>query len=252
MPCCGSCGWNVERARRQLFAEIRQRTVIAALMAVYAWAVTGMRQSIPVIGIWALVVMGLPIITRLRRLPPSRPVSPLQPLGGITDFHAVTLEIMTPRPNIILEGLIVVISAITVLFLPRELDPARRTLPIVRHELLFVILTTAFATYLLVNHSVSFLRLVRSIWLERHLAKRAMTAEGRIIGRSDSRRIRYEFLDCASRLVRGAGCDYTGKLYEDMPLSVIYDPDDPLLNMPVAGLQFHRQHGASEYQSVAG
>jgi hypothetical protein len=246
-PYCDRCGWNVGRARKQLFVQIGQNVTIAALFALFAWTVTGMNWSIPFIGGWVLIVMGSPIITRLRRLPPSGPTPLLKPLAGIADFRTVTLGIVKPRLNIILEGLIVVGSAIAIVFLPRELNPARRTLPKLPHELLFVILTTTFLTYQLGIHALLFVRLVRSIRLERYLANRAMMAEGRIID-GNSGRIQYEFLDHASRLVHGAGRDYTMGLYEDMPLSVLYDPDDPSLNMPVAGLQFHRPHEANEYQ----
>ena len=250
-PYCDSCGWNVIRARRQLLAEIRQNVMTAALVAVYAWAVTGMKWSIALIGGSMLIVMGFPIIKQLRRLPPSRPAPPQPaPLAGIVDFRDVALDTIRPRLNIILEALIVLVSVVAILFLPRELNPAQRRLPKVPHELLFVVLTIVFAVYQLGSHGVLFFRLVRSIWLERHLAKRAMTAKGRII-ESNSGGIRYEFLDYSSRLVRGAGRDYTMGLYEDMPLSLLYDPDDPSLNMPVAALQFHRQRGASEYQPVA-
>jgi hypothetical protein len=34
-------------------------------------------------------------------------------------------------------------------------------------------------------------------------------------------------------------------LYEDMPLTVLYDPDDPTTNMPIVGLQFHRRTRSS-------
>lgn len=191
----------------------------------------------PLIAGWMLIVMGAPIVTNLRRLPASRPAA------GVADVGAVTLDVVRPRLNIIFGALIAGASAISILFLPRELDPARRRLPAVRHELLLVILTTVFAACLIGVHGVLFFRLVRSTWLERHLTKRAMTGKGRII-ESNSGTIRYEFLDYASRLLRGAGRDYTMGLYEDRPLSLLYDPDDPSLNMPVVGLQFHRQRGA--------
>jgi hypothetical protein len=102
-----------------------------------------------------------------------------------------------------------------------------------------VVFTTVFAAYQLGIHGILFFRLVRSIWSERHLAKRAMTGKGRII-QSSSGTIKYEFLDYTSLLRHGAGRDYTMGLYEDMPVSVLYDPDDPSLNMPVVELQFHR------------
>jgi hypothetical protein len=191
------------------------------------------------VGGWMLIVMGVPILMHLRRLPPSRPAPSLQPLAGIADLGTVKLDTVTPRLNIILEALIVVASAIAILFLPRELDPARRRLPLVRHELLFVVFTTAFAAYQFGIHGILFFRLVRSLWLERHLAKRAMTGKGRII-QSSSGTINYEFLDYTSLLRHGAGRDYTMGLYEDMLVSVLYGPDDPSLNMPVVGLQFHR------------
>ena len=142
------------------------------------------------------------------------------------------------------------VSATAILFLPRELNPARRALPKLPHELLFVILTTMFAAYQLSIHAVLLLRLVHSIRLERHLAKRAMIVKGRIVD-SKSGRIEYEFLDYSSHLMYGAGRDYTMGLYEDMPLAVLYDPDDPSLNMPMAGLQFHRPHEANEYAPFA-
>lgn len=238
-PYCDSCGWNVTRARKHFLAQVRQIVIMAALFAVCAWAVTDIKWAIFFIGGSMLIVMGVPILMHFRRLPPSRPAPSLQPLAGITDLGTVTLDTVTPRPNIILEALIVVASAIAILFLPRELDPARRRLPLVRHELLFVIFTTVLAAYQLGIHGTLFFRLVRSIWLERHLAKRAMTGRGRII-QSSSGTIKYEFLDYTSRLRHGAGRDYTMGMYEDMPLSVLYDPDDPSLNMPVVGLQFHR------------
>jgi predicted RNA-binding Zn-ribbon protein involved in translation (DUF1610 family) len=248
-PYCESCGWNVERARRHLLAQVRQNVTLAILLAIYAWVVTGMKWSIPFIGGWVLIFMGLPVITNFRRLPPSRSTPRLEPLVGIADFHTVRLNIMAPRLSIIIEGLIVMVSASAILFLPRELDPGRHTFPKMSHPLLFVILTTTFATYQLGIHGVLFIRLVRSIWLERHLAKRSMMVTGRITD-SNSGRISYEFLDYANLLRHGASRDYSMALYEDMPLSVLYDPENPLLNVPLAGLQFHRPCEGSEYQAA--
>jgi len=242
-PFCDSCGWNVTRARRHFIAYLRQIVMYAPLVAIFAWAVTGIKWGAFLVAGWMLIVMAIPIITNLRRLPPSRPAPPLPPLAGIADVGTITLDAMRPRLNVILEGLVVVGSGIAIVFLPRELDPARRRLPGVRHELLFVAFTTMFVAYQLGLHGTMFFRLVRSLWLERHLAKRAMTGKGRIV-ESNSGTIKYEFLDYASHLLRGAGRDHTMGLYEDMPLSVLYDPDEPSLNMPVVGLQFHRQRGA--------
>jgi hypothetical protein len=113
-----------------------------------------------------LVVMAIPIGTSLRRLPPSRPVPPLPPLANIADVGTATLDAMTPRLQVIFEfeGLIVAASGIAIGFMPRELDPARRRLPGVRHELLFVALMTTFVAYQLGVHAIVFFRLVRSIW----------------------------------------------------------------------------------------
>jgi hypothetical protein len=241
-PYCDHCGWNVKRARRHFLVEIGQFVISATLMAVMAWAVTGMRWGVVMVCGWVLVFMGAPIIKRFCHLPPSRSVPPLQPLAGIAYVSRATLEAVTPRLRIIIEGLIVVLSAAAIVFLPRDLDPGLRRFPGIRHQLLFVILVTVFAAYQLGWHSIELFRLVRSIGLERHLAQRAMIGEGRVI-ESKSGRIRYEFLDYASQGLRGAGRDYTLGLYEDMPLSVLYDPDNPSVNMPVVGLQFHRQRG---------
>jgi hypothetical protein len=240
-PYCGNCGWNVLRARRHLLVQVGRTLIAATLMSAYAWAVTGMKAGMFLVGGWILIVMVLPIIERLRHLPPSRPTPPYPPLGGITDLSTVTLEAAAPRLNILIEGLIVLASAIVILLLPRELDPLQRRFPGIKHEVVFVVLMTSFISYELVAHGMEFLRLVRSIWLENHLAKRAMTVKGRITA-SDSGKISYEFLDYTSRLLKGMGRDYTFELYEDMPLSVLYDPDKSSLNMPVVGLQFHRQH----------
>jgi hypothetical protein len=242
-PFCDSCGWNVTRARRHFLAYLWQIVMYAPLVAVFAWAMSGIMWVALLMAGWMLIIMATPIITNLRRLPPSRPAPPLPPLAGIADVDTVTLEVMRPRLNVILEGLVVIASGIAIVFLPRELDPARRRLPGVRHELLLVALSTVFAAYQLGLHGAMFFRLVRSLWLERHLAKRAMTGKGRIV-ESKSGTIKYEFLDYASQLLRGAGRDYSLGLYEDMPLSVLYDPDEPSLNMPAVGLQFHRQRGA--------
>ncbi len=239
-PYCDSCGWNVIRARKHLLAQVRQSVIIAALFAAYAWAFTDIKWIMLLFGAWMLIVMGAPIITHFRRLPPSTTAPPLQPLAGTADLRTVTLETVTPRLNIILEALIVVVSAVAILFLPKEFDPAHRRLPAARHEFLLVILTMVFAAYQLGVHGILFFRLVSSIWLERSLARRAMSGKGRVIERSDSGTIKYEFLDYTSRLRRGAGRDYTLGLYEDMPLSVLYDPDDPSINMPIVGLQLHR------------
>jgi hypothetical protein len=248
-PYCNSCGWNVGRAHRQLSAQLLQTVAIGALFAVYAWVIIGTKWGMLVACGLAVMVMGFPLVTRLRHLPPSRPTPSLQPTAGIVDFRTVTLDTMTPRLNIIVEGLIVVIAALAMLFLARELNSARYTLPKMTHQLLFVVLTTIFAAYLFVIHAVLFFRLMRSIWLERHLSKGAVTVRGRVID-SNSGRIKYEFLDHASRLSRGAGRDYTMGLYEDMPLSILYDPDQPSLNMPIAGLQFHRPREVNEYQTA--
>lgn len=244
-PYCDHCGWNVKRARRHFLVEIGQFVISATLMAVMAWAVTGLRWGAVVVCGGALIFMGAPIIERFRHLPRSRSVPPLQPLAGIADASGATLDAVTPRPHIIIEGLIVVASAAAILFLPRELDPGLRRLPGVSHQLLVVLLVTVFAVYQLGWHSIEFFRLVRSIWLERHLAQRSMMGKGRVI-ESKSGTIRYEFLDYASQVWRGAGRDYTLGLYEDMPLAVLYDQDNPSVNMPVVGLQFHRPRECSQ------
>ena len=239
-PYCDSCGWNITRARKHFLAQVRQIVIVAALFATCAWAVTDLKLFGLFLGGGILIVIGAPIIMQFRRLPPSRTAPPLQALAGIAELGTVTLDTVTPRLNIVLEGLIVVASAIAILFLPRELDPAQRRLPVVRHQSLLLMLTLLFAAYQFSVHGILLFRLVRSIWLERHLAKRAMSGKGRVIERRDSGTIKYEFLDYTSRLRLGAGRDYTLGLYEDMPLSVLYDPDDPSLNTPVVGLQFHR------------
>ena len=69
---------------------------LAALFALYAWTVTDMKWSIPFVGGWVLIVMGYPIFTHLRRLPPTRPVPRLEALAGIADFRTVTLDTMRP------------------------------------------------------------------------------------------------------------------------------------------------------------
>ncbi len=193
------------------------------------------------VGGWILIVMVLPIIERLRHLPPSRPTPNVPPLEGITDLSNVILDTARPRLNIVIEGLIVVALAVAILFLPRELDPRQQRFPSVKHEMVFLVLTTIFIAYQLVAHGIEFLRLGRSRWLENHLAKRALAAQGRITA-SDSGTVRYEFLDYTSSLLRGRGRDHTLGLYEDMPLSILYDPENPSLNMPIVGLQFHRKH----------
>lgn len=224
--------------------------MIAAIAAVFAWAVTGVNWTGYLVAGWMLIVMAIPIIKNLRRLPPLRPAPSAPSLAAIADVGTVTLDAMTPRQKVILEGLIVVASGIAIVFLPRELDPARRRLPQARHEVLFVALITIFVAYQLALHGIVFFRLLRAIWLERHLAKRGMTGKGRVI-ESKSGAIKYEFLDYSSHLLRGSGRDYTMGLYEDMFLFVLYDPDDPSLNMPVVGLQFHRRRGAPQ-QVMAG
>ncbi|MBV9147515.1 MAG: hypothetical protein JO065_16495 [Acidobacteria bacterium] len=236
-PHCDSCGWNVARARRQLLRQIGQNVAFAAIFALYAWAITDTKWSTPFVGGWVLMAMGYPIFSQLRRLPRDRPAPRLEALSGIADFRAVTLETTRPRLNLLVEGAIVVGSAAAILFLPRELNPARRAFPKVPHELLFVILTTLFAAYQLTIHAVLFVRLIRSIRLENHLAKRAMMVKGRVT-ESNSGLIRYEFLDYSSQLIKGSGRDYTLGLYEDMPLPVLYDPDDSSLTCRWLGCSF--------------
>jgi hypothetical protein len=176
-PYCDRCGWNVARARRHCLNQLQYVVVSAAVMAVFAWAVIDMNWSVPLIVGWVLVLMALPIVKGLRRLPPPRTVPPLPSLSGIADLSPVTLDVVTPRLNIIFEGLIVVAATVAMLFLPRELDPAQRKLPLIRHELLLVTLVTMFVVYQFIAHGMELFRLVRSIWLERHLAKRALIAE---------------------------------------------------------------------------
>ena len=243
-PYCDVCGWNVERSRRNLFAQIRQFAVTAVLFAAYAWAISGKSWFMLVAAAWMLGFMGFPIIAQLRRLPASIPTPPpSQPPTGFADLGTVTLEVVAPRLNIIVEALIIVAVTAAILFLPRELNPAHRRLPAARHERLFVILTIAFAAYQLVVHGIQFLRLVRAVWLEQHLAKRALAGKGRI-SESNSGTITYEFMDYTNRLHGGRGRDYTLALYEDMPLTILYDPDQPRFNVPLVGLQFHRPREA--------
>ena len=243
-PCCTNCGWNVTRARRDFLNQIRQIVLIATFVGVYFWAVSGARFVALFAAGWMLIGMGSSLVTQVRSLPRSQAAPIVPPLAGIADVGTVTLKTVRPRWNIAFDALIVVASVIAILLLPRELDPARRRLPGIRHELVFVILTAIFAAYQLGAHGIVVFRLVRSIWLEQHLARRAMTARGRITG-SNSGIIKYEFLDYSNRLLHGSGRDYTLGLYEDMALAVLYDPDDPSQNMPVVGLQFHQQSAAT-------
>lgn len=247
-PYCDTCGWNVGPAGKQLFTQLGSVVAIATLFILYAWAWTGIKGIALFAGGWGLLFMGFPILGRLRRLPRSRPMLPLKPLSsGIADFRTVTFDAMRPRLNIALEGLIVTISAVAIIFLSRELVPDRRLLPKPAHERLFVVLLMGFAAYEFGSHALAFFRLLRSIRLERHLANGAMVAGGRILD-SNSGRIRYEFLDHSNRLMRGVGRDYTMGLYEDMSLSVLYDPNNSSLNMPEAGLQFHRPREANQHE----
>jgi hypothetical protein len=117
-PYCDSCGWNVIRARTHLFAYLRQIVLIASLAAFFVWAVTGTNWAGPLVAGWMLIVMAIPIIKNLRRLPSLRPVPSPPPLAGISDVGTVTLDVTTPRLKVILEGLIVVASGIAIVFLP--------------------------------------------------------------------------------------------------------------------------------------
>src|ERR1700730_5215366 len=98
-PFCDSCGWNVAQARRHFLAYVRQIVIYAPLVAIFAWAVTGIKWGALLMAGWMLVVMAIPIITNLRRLPPSSPAPPLPPLAGIADVRTVTLDAMRPRLN---------------------------------------------------------------------------------------------------------------------------------------------------------
>ena len=88
----------------------------------------------PLVAGWILIVVGLPIASRLHRLPSSRAAPPHQPLATIADLDTTKLEAMAPRLNLMLEGLIVVAFVAAILFLPTELNPARRRLPGVRQR----------------------------------------------------------------------------------------------------------------------
>jgi hypothetical protein len=201
--------------------------------------VSGIKLSPPIFVGFVLIVLAIPFISNPRRIPPDRPSPPLPPLAAIADVNTVMLDSATPRLRVIMEGFVAVAAAAALVSLPRELDPTLRRLPVGRHAFLLFALTTIFLLYQLGFHGTLFVRLVRAISLERHLAKRSMTGRGRVT-QSESGSIKYEFLDYRSHSLCGTGRDYTMGLYEDMPLSVLYDPDNPSLNMPVVGLQFHR------------
>ena len=242
-PYCDVCGWNVERARKNLFAQIRQFAITAALFAAYTWAITGEVWIMLLMAVWVAGFMGFPIIRQFRRIPASRPAPPPQPLTGFADLNTVTLEVVVPRLNIIVEALITVAATAAIFFLGRELNPAHRKFPGARHQLLLIALTIVFAAYQLIAHGTRLLRLIRAVWLERHVANHAVKANGRI-NESSSGTITYEFLDYANRTHHGSGRDYTMALYEDMPVTVLYDPDHPQFNVPLVGLQFHRLRAA--------
>src|SRR5215472_3023316 len=66
-PYCNSCAWNVARARTDLQWQVGQIVLLSALMALYVWAMTGLKWSIPLFAGAILIYMGSPILTRLLR-----------------------------------------------------------------------------------------------------------------------------------------------------------------------------------------
>ena len=249
-PYCAVCGWNVERARTFLSAQLKQSVIIAALFAAYVWALTGEAWMVLLTAVWMLVVIGIPIVSRLRGLPPTRPAPVLEPLTGFAHLENADLEGITPRLDVAVEALIILVATAAIVFFPSELNRHRQVLPQARHDLLLVVITIGFIAYQLVGHAVAFYRLLRALWMEQQLAGRAMRGIGRIID-SSSGMITYEFLDYGNSLQRGKGRDYTCALYEDMPVTVLYDPEQPWLNLPAAGLQFHRLRSSPAQAKVS-
>jgi len=105
------------------------------------------------------------------------------------------------------------------------------------HPLEFALIGLAYGWWL-----VLCLRFFGKRWSERQLLLRGKFTKGTVIRQdTPSRslpRIEYVFHDAGGRTFRKRATDFSLRLYEEMPVSVFYDEDDPARNMALEGSVF--------------
>jgi hypothetical protein len=247
-PYCLHCGWNVENARRQKDANLKQFRWVVVILLVIAVSLVLLTNS------WATAILAviftLPFFSllyrrerkELRQLqaacasaasaarpPASAPESFLARALGSADVRLAGI----PRPRTVrlsgsgkvLLGVMVAFAAIVVLSGYNAFHPLATPAKPGDPAWLLWIFPAIFA---LVTYGI--FAQARRERQYRHLLVDGEIAMARILtqhstgGKAPVSKITFEFLSCTGESIRGEGYDYSWRYHEDMAMPVFYDP----------------------------
>jgi hypothetical protein len=247
-PACPNCRWNVRTAKANILRQLRNAALSFGLFAavIYVGGYPGLHGKFPMwILLWPLAFMAVVFgrdYYRLHSLGEPRASTPLSSPPSVFPRMPI-LEAGRYQPNFLLSLLIEVAVVLgsgwfAYSHFPEIVDSVKKH----RVDIEMYALTTHFIglTHLVLTLPAR----IRSVVIERRVASFGQAAVGTVTSESYGggfgNEIKYEFRDAAGGVQTGRGKDFSGQLYEDMRVMVLFNPSDPRENVPISGLVAHR------------
>jgi hypothetical protein len=243
---CGSCGWNIARARRYLRRQIRNRGffvllfVLAVTVQILVSGHLPFRFLLPALALFWLF-SSFPFLRPLWNLPKlaERPLIPAPLQWKPRPLPKFRFKVLNWRS---LATILVLIIGVPGAFvgLPREWERLRHWIPIGSAR---NVAAVALVLYLLF-HAASAIRFIRQLSWEWKLVRSGEVTVGRIFEQSPSDQgwagVSYEFCDALGNQWKGQGADPSQALFEGMEVAVLFNPEAPEQSATLIGLTFHR------------
>jgi hypothetical protein len=246
-PACANCGWNVQAAKTNVLRQLRNSLIPFALFTLVlnldAIAKTDRSFSLLVV-LWPALFGGLWFgyeYFRLARISEAKIVAPLEPPTAIFP-QMPRLESSYNFKFLLLLFSELAFVAITGWFAYSNLG---RILEALRTRRFDPDLTVLIFHLLGLFHLVSTAPgKLRAFFAEGKIANFGQAAVGTVVsetyGAQMGNQIEYEFRDVSGGMQRGKGMDFSGQLYEDMRIMVLFNPSDSRESVPICGLVAHK------------
>ena len=241
---CQSCGWNIGQATSKLRAQMMSMWLVVGLgvlLASAAWlrgpyGISG-GAMIAVPFILLPLISGVAAKYRLSRLPGAPFHAPNGLVHGANSATAMpAFEVSEGHPSIMRPRIVrleprgylhvagmAVVSAFLLWLMAIVLRGIAGSSNTAITKYIVAILLYSWALWLCFSF---FRNRVR----ERQLFANGVFSQGRVLNQSDTRygsRIVYRFRDTGGATFSKSATDFSSKLYDEMPISVFYDPLNP-------------------------